>query len=62
MFKNQGRRAIDRFPITERFSWRFFAYANRMSMVKPIDALCFVGAGVVYGGGMWVVAQWMFGA
>lgn len=62
MFKNQGRRAMDRFPLTDRLTWRFFAYAHRMRTIKPIDALCFLSAGVIYGGGMWVVAQWVFGA
>lgn len=62
MFKNQGRRAMDRFPVTDRLTWAFLRHIDRARNVKPIDALCFVGAGLVYGGGMWVVANWLFGA
>lgn len=60
--RTERTRMTDRFPLTDRLTWAFLRHVDRARHVKPIDALCFISAGVIYGGGMWVVAQWMFGA
>ena len=62
MFKNEGRRAVDKFPVTDRLTWRVLRGIHRAQMIQPIDVVCFCAIGVIYGGGTWVVVQWLLGA
>lgn len=60
--KNQGRRAMDRFPVTEPLTMGMLHSINRAPSSRFVNALCFIGAGAAYGGGLWVVANWLCGA
>lgn len=57
-----NRRWTDRAPLTSRMGWAFWRAVNRIERISAVDAVCFCCVGVIYGGGMWVVAQWMLGA
>lgn len=58
----KNRRYTDRAPITARMGWAFWRAVNRLERIRPVEAVCFCTVGVIYGGGMWVVAQWVLGA
>lgn len=57
-----NRRWQDRAPITSRIGWALWRAVDRLDRINPTNAACFCAIGVIYGGGMWVVAQWMLGA
>lgn len=46
MFKNQGRRGMDRFPITDRVTWAVLRHLDRARRIRPADVVgyCSVAA------------------
>lgn len=62
MFNNEGRRAVDKFPVSDRLTWSALRGIDRARKIKALDVVAFCAIGVIYGGGLWVVANWLMGA
>lgn len=60
MFKNQGRRAMDRFPFSQRMAWAGWRLMNDVKRHgATVVGICAIGAFYAFAG--YVVLGWLGG-